>query len=144
MTNITQWSTPESIQTGLAAELNSLATNTLSALGTAIPNNADKDTLVDIELLVTYGTNPVAGGYVALFIAPALDGSNYADAQREFVPHLLCTFPMRAVTTAQRITARGIMLPPFSFKFYLDNQSGQTMAASGNTVRFSRYNPEIQ
>jgi hypothetical protein len=37
--------------------------------------------------------------------------------------------------TAQRITVRGVELPPTKFKVYLDPHAGVALGASGNTLK---------
>jgi hypothetical protein len=148
MANIVRFSATESVGTALSTELNSLASATLSAAGGLIDNSlasgAGRSMLMDFELLVTYGTNPVAGGYVAIYMSASLDATNFSDVQRDLTPQLLCTFALRATTAAQRLYAQRVPIPPFQFKCYADNQAGQAMGASGNTLRYSRYSPEVQ
>jgi len=135
-----KWEAPQSLANILTTELNSLASATLSAAGAELDNSTGLYLFADFVLSVTYGTNPTAGGYVALYLTEALDGSTHSDVERELTSQLVGSFPLRATTSAQKIVLRGVQLPPFKIKPYVDNQAGQAMAASGNTLAWARYN----
>ena len=130
-----------STSTLLSTELNSLANNTGSALGTEVNNSTALEIYADFELLVTFGTNPTDGSLVELYIAGALDGTNYEDGSStvQLRTHYVGGFPVRAVTSAQRIPLRRIPIPPCKYKAYVVNKTGQTTASSGNTVKAFPY-----
>lgn len=140
--------------TVLTTELNSLANNTrvVSSVNgssgvfdnSSTGSNPQLDMFADFELVVTFGTNPTAATLLDLYLIPTLDGTNYADDNGgSAAPNPIyygCSFPVRAVTTAQRIIAQGVRLPPGKFKVALfNNATGQTTAASGNTVNMYAY-----
>jgi hypothetical protein len=127
----------------MTTDLNSLATGQ-SNLSAAYDNGTNLYIWGDFELLVTFGVAPTAGWMVDMYLAPAVDGSNYADSSDGASPvtsgpNYIGGYPLRAVTSAQRIVIRGIPLPPCSFKIMLVNNSGQSMAASGNTLKMLPY-----
>lgn len=130
-------STTGSLQTMISTELNSLTNTSITTPATTFNNSAGLYRYADFELLVTYGTNPTANSQVELYIVPALDNVNYADGSSTVVSqnNYVGGFLLRAVTTAQRVILREIPLPMCSFKIHVRNSSGQTTAASGNTVR---------
>lgn len=143
------WEAAASGSSVLTTELNSLANNTMSAASGAYDNGTNLDIYAWFELNVTFGTNPSdTPPTVDLYMAKALDGTNYETApvtggagqQHEFVG----SFTVLANTSAQRITLGPVLLPPCKVKFYLDNQTGQTMAASGNTLHVYPANLESQ
>lgn len=71
------------------------------------------------------------------WIIQALDGSNDEDGGTSVTPARTpdIVFPVRAVSTAQRMTAFS-QLPTGSFKLLLRNDgTGQTIASSGNTLK---------
>lgn len=123
------------IASALTTELNSLATATNSSASAAIDNTSALDLLVDLELVVTYGTNPTAGTTVDVYMVQALDGTNYSDVD---VTAALSvgSFPLKASTSAQRIPLKDVPIPPGLFKLFVRNLAGQTMAASGNTLKY--------
>src|SRR3954468_17781018 len=98
----------------LTTELNSLANNG-TALGSAYDNTAgqtgDGYTLCDIELVVTYGSAPTASTGVSFWFLTTQDGTNYEDGDNSTTPGRMpdVVFPLRAVTTAQRIVRRVIL-----------------------------------
>lgn len=130
-----------SITSLLTTELNSLANNTnatpSSAYDNTVGQTGDGYTLCDVELVVTYGTNPTAGTCIVVWFLATQDGTNYEDGSSSVTPGRGpdVVFPVRAVTTAQRIIKR-TMLPWGIFKALLRNDgTGQTFAASGNTLK---------
>lgn len=136
--------------TVLGTELNSLANNTKCTAGSAIDNsssgsNPQLDTFADFECNVTFGTNPTANSLLDLYLIPSLDGTNYADIAT--VPssiYYACSFPVQANTSAQLIVAQGVRLPPGKFKAVLyNNATGQTLAASGNTIEMFAYRMQV-
>lgn len=144
MASIGKWNTPSSIVSVLTTELNSLGSGSMSAASAAINNDTNLDMYGDLELNLG-ALSPTAGGYVAVYIAEAADGTNYpapsAADQRLQTNALLCTYAVSTTaSTAQRLVVRNVLLPPGKFKLYVDNQSGGAMAASGNTLKLLPYN----
>jgi hypothetical protein len=124
----------------LTTGLNSLASNSL-AVSAAFDNTqaaaGDGYTLCDVELVVTYGSAPAANTSVTLWFLATQDGTNYEDGDASTTPARLpdCVFPLRAVTTAQRIIRR-VSLPWGVFKALARNDgTGQAMASSANTLK---------
>ena len=127
-----------SIASLLTTELNALTSTSLSALGTEYDNATGLYVEGLFELLVTFGTGPTAGETVDLYLVPASDGTNYADGSSSVVSdnHFIGSFVVRSVTSAQRIVLREIVkLPPLKFKVHVKNNTSQSMASSGNTVK---------
>jgi hypothetical protein len=147
MANIGKWNAPSATISVLTTELNSLANTTMSAASTAISNQTNLDVYADIEVNLA-ALSPTAGAYVGLYILEAVDGTNYpaqSDADlRLTTSQLLASLPIgTTASTAQRIVARNVLVPPGSFKLKLDNQTGVALAASGNTVKFNVYDVNL-
>lgn len=131
-----------SIASLMTTELNSLANNALVAAGSSYNNiqgggGGDGYTLCDLELVVTYGTNPTANTGITVWFLARPDGTNFEDGSSSVTPVRLpdAVFPLRSVTTAQRIVRR-IALPWGVFTPLLKNDgTGQTFAASANTLK---------
>lgn len=120
----------------LTTELNSLANNS-NALGSTITLSNTGFRFGELELLVTFGVAPTANTAVTVWLLREVDGTNFEDGGASVTPTRLpdAVFPLRAVTTAQRIIVP-VDLPPGNFKALLRNDgTGQAMAASGNTLR---------
>lgn len=138
------------IQTVLDTQLNALANNALSGLSSAIDNssagsNPDQDLFADFELGVTFGSAPTANTTWDLYLFPSLDGTNYADAPTTpSQVYYVGSFPLQAITTAQRVILRGVELPPGLFKVALrNNGTTQTAAATGNTLKIRSYSFQV-
>lgn len=127
----------------LTTELNSL-TNNSAALSAAYNNtqgggSGDGYVLADLELSVTYGTAPTANTVCSVWFLQTQDGTNYEDGSNTgpIIPGRMpdVVFPLRNVNTAQRII-RTVTIPQGNFKVLLRNDgTGQSMAASGNTLK---------
>lgn len=131
----------------MTTELNSL-TSTGSALSSAVDNDTDLDLYMDIEGLFTFGTGPTAGSVLEVYLVSSLDATNFEDGSTTgpIVPangYVGC-FVLRSVTTAQRMIIRGVAVPPTDFKLMVvARTTGQTAAASGNTVRALFYKEQV-
>lgn len=128
------------IVSGLTTELNSLTTGSFSAAGPALGSDATTaaDLYGDIEIVATYGTAPTAGTTIDVYLIPSADGTNYADGGGAVAPAkglMVGSGELRAVTTAQRMVIRDVPLPPGLFKVVAQNNGGQTLAATANTVK---------
>lgn len=133
------WAGASSVTQIMTTDLNSLANNTISAASTVVAGQTNLNTYMWLELNVTYGVSPSdANPSVDVYLAQAIDGTNYDTAPLTGGAnqgHLyLGSFPIAKVTAAQRITIGPFAAPPHTSKFYLDNQTGQTMAATANTL----------
>ncbi len=147
MASLGKWGNLSSPVSLLTTELNSLANNAASAASSAIANETNLDVYADIELVLAT-LSPAAPNYCTLYLLEAIDGTNYPSATagvlRNQPVHILCTFPLdTSASTAQRVVARNVMLPPGSFKVVLDNQSGAALASSGNTVKMITYDVNL-
>jgi hypothetical protein len=123
-----------SIASLLTTGLNSLANNALVA-GSAYTGGGDY-LLAELELVVTFGTGPTVGG-VSVWFLRAPDGTNYEDGSSSVTParNADVVFPLRAVTSAQRITRR-VLVPPGTWTPLLKNDgTAVAFAASGNTLK---------
>ena len=141
-----KWAANTSRGNVLSTELNSLANAGRSAAGTEINNSTNLDVFGRLELQVTFGTAPSAGGYVEIYMVTAPNGTNYEDGSDSVDPgthKLVDRIPVRAVTAAQRLTGRRIPLLPGKTKFLLYNGSGQAFPASGSTLALYTTNKTV-
>jgi len=143
------WEAPPTVTSIMTTALNSLANNTISAASTEVANQINLDTFAWLELNATFGTSPSdANPTVDVYMATAPDGTNYetapltGGAQQGHM--FLGSFPIRKVTSAQRVVIGPFAIPPTKFKLYLDNQTGQAMASTGNTLDIITDNLEGQ
>ncbi len=147
MANIGKWNAPSSVVTVHSTSLNSLGSGAMSAASAAIDNDTNRDMYVDLELVLA-SLSPGAGAHIPIFIAEAIDGTNYpADAaatMRLQINQILTIFSLGiTAATAQRVVSRNVLIPPGKFKLYLDNQAGVALGATLNTLKILPYNTNL-
>lgn len=123
------------IVSALGTELNALATNTNTSVSSAIDNRTNLDLFADIELVLgAQGSARAVYALINLYITPSADDTNYADANEQ-AAEILAVFPLDATVTARRVVVRDCPIPPGLFKVFARNQTGQALAATGNTIK---------
>lgn len=130
------------LSTFLTTELNSMATATNSALSAAYDNATNLFLYADWELAVTFGTGPTNGTLVSLYIAARVDGTNYPRAHQSS-SRCLGVWSCENTTSRQYLHIFNVPVPPENFKVFARNDSGQTMPASGTTVKAAFHNITI-
>jgi hypothetical protein len=127
----------------LTTELNALANGSYSAASAAIDNTSNLDLFDDLELTVTYGTNPTANAPVEIYLIPSTDGTNYADSGTPARNLFVGSFLVQATTGAQRLILRGVPLPPGKFKYVAKNASGFAFPATGTVIKRTPYSHQV-
>jgi hypothetical protein len=135
----------------LSTELNSLASNAAAAVissvggtsgvfdNTAGGGGFDGYPLARFELVLAAPAGALtAGTAVLIWFISQVDATNYEDGGSAVIPARTpdLVIPVRAVSTAQRITRLG-SLPPNTWKVLLSQATGQTWNAAGNTLKVS-------
>jgi hypothetical protein len=143
MASTFKWATPEAIATYFTTELNSLANAAFVSAGAAIDNETALYEYIAFELVLA-ALSPTAGAYVDVWIDPTMDGTNYSDAAKPLqTSSLLCAFQLdTTASTAQRVILPAVPIPPYKFKLQLRNGAGVALAASGNTLKYRRFNEQ--
>lgn len=131
--------------TGVAPTIKALA-NDGQKIGSAVSGNRHR--YAAIQLKATFAVAPSAGGYVEVYLIPAVDGTQYGDGSDSVAPpstYRVTSLPVRAVTTTQYV-GDTVMLPPFNFKPLVINKSGQAMSNvdSENILSYRTFNEEVQ
>lgn len=108
------------------------ASDDAGILGSEYDNETNRKRFATFTLATTHAIAPAAGRVWLLYLLLATDGTNYEDGDATTRPERfhIATFPVRAVTSAQKITFPAIPLPPFKFRPLLWNDTGQ----SGSSV----------
>lgn len=149
MANAVKWTTYGTYTAAFgASDLKAKAENA-RVLGSEIDNATGKNRWMDLVLDANYQASCVAGEYVAVYLIPCVDGTNYADGDASIAPQaslLIATFALRAVDSAQRLAATRILIPPCKFKLLWENKSTKTTddTDSATMVSYRMYNEEIQ
>lgn len=142
MATTQKWTAPETIQTVLTTQLNSLANGAQSAASSAIDNETDLYRWAEVEVVLASLT-PTGSPYVSILLIQSLDsGTNFEDLSTSALHALVAALPFTTTTGAKRIVSRPFPIPPLQFKAVLQNQAGPALAASGNTVRLRRFNEQ--
>ena len=126
------------VATVLTTQLDALGVAAYSNASSAIDNSSALDLFDDLELAVDFVSAPTAGGYVSVYLLPAVDGSNYADGSSSVVPsaqNLVATIDIQNSTAAQRLAFRNVPIPPGLFKYMVANNTSQAFPASGSTLK---------
>lgn len=140
MANTTTTAYTAAITTALTTELNSIVNNANTAASAAIDNTTNLNLFMDVMLnLATQGTARVAGAVVIVYAVHALDGTTYDDVL-DSLCEVVAVFTLDPATTARQVTRRGWPMPPGLFKLFCRNITGQTLAASGNTLKYRMHN----
>jgi hypothetical protein len=129
--------------TALSTELNSLTSNSTSALSATLTNvigtGGDGFLMCEVEGAFTFGGNPIAGSGIAVWFAKAIDDSNFAQCG---VGLPAVTLPLRSTATTTR-TVVETKCAIGSYKVCaLNDGTGQALAASGNTIKIRYLTPE--
>jgi hypothetical protein len=140
------WSTLPASSNALTTELNSLANGSNKIMTSSIDNTTTGHLFAAVEMSVaTQGSARSAGAYIALYIVKSVDGTNFEMGSDSVTPGanaLVGVFPFDAATTARRV-AIIVQLPPTKYYYLVQNQTGQALAASGNTLIYAPFDEVV-
>jgi hypothetical protein len=132
----------ETATSALTTDLNSLANSGYSALSSAVTNSSGLHLFADLEIYLASATF-VAGGYVAVYVIPTVDGTNYAYSTVPASTFMVAAVPVASGTGARYVTATNVPLPPADFKWQVGNFTGVALASSGNTLKYRRHSIDV-
>ena len=151
MANLTKWAAGAGAgltwTSCFGTELNSLATGSVAVSTTIIANGTPLDLYADVSFSLTGTTGATGSVYFALYLLPLnQDGTTYGDGTASGTTAPGATYMVSSAIVPNSKTSvaltgmfRGIILPPLSFKFALVNQTGNSLSASGNTIKYITY-----
>lgn len=118
----------------------SVSNGTAIAAATIIDNATNKDDFVTFELNVAFATSPSIPASIELYLVPALDGTNYAEADTTAgssnVSGYAGLFKVIYTSTASQRLVSSIRIPlgPFKYTVYILNRTGVGITSSGWTL----------
>lgn len=126
--------------------LNSAVDDEYTNLSDEIDNRSTGWPVADIELYLASAAFTGDDSIIVVFIIPSVDGTNYptwtgnvSTYEQENDNYVVGSVTTSGATAVQRMALRRVALPPGKFKFAFRNESGVTLASSGNTAKFSPY-----
>jgi hypothetical protein len=135
--SVAKWTTHSTRSSNFASTaFNSLANNTESA--TVTYSNATNKDLYAAVTLKLGSISPATGGSVSLRITQT-DGTDVSDK----IGGDLYTIALTSGASAKVNIIPMVRLYPFSLRFSLVNNSGVSLAASGNEIYVTPFNEEI-
>ena len=142
-----RWTAYDTIQTYLSTELNSLADNG-NKLGAAInfaASGSDRKLYLDIEVYLasvdlSSETNPA----IYLWLLNRTDGTNFEDGGDSTNPARQpnAILPVIESSATHRLFATKILTNPDQAKILVKNETGATLASTGNTVKYYLYSEQ--
>lgn len=118
----------------LTTELNALADDAESDLGSVIDNTTDRKTFIDLNVVLD-SLNPTTGAFIVIRVVTAIDGTNFPDGNASPI----YTAQVKTGSAPKRIELRQISIPPAIFKLRLTNKCNVALAATLNTVKYRKY-----
>lgn len=148
MTDVKKTAYLAEAQTALDTDLNGDANNVWSNLSAEFDNSTNGYMFMDIEVNLAAPTTAWSGADSAyeIYVVPSLDGATYPDtvfdgtstgAEQENNQYFVGSVTTQgAGTVACRQVIRGVEVPNGKFKIGGRNVTNQTLAATGNTVKW--------
>lgn len=126
--------------------------NSLADGANAISGEIDNTTSLHLYMLIEVnialqGSARASDAFAEVYVLPSADGTNFDTGDGSTDPsksNLRATMTFDAVTAARRGSVWNIVVPPKKFKLLFINETGQALAASGNTLKYALYSPESQ
>jgi hypothetical protein len=91
--------------------------------------------VVEIEL---GSITPTGTPYVEVYAFYAPDGTNYEENSASLSHALVAVLPVTTGAGAKAVSSRPFPIMPYKLKVAVRNQTGQTLATGGNSVKLSR------
>ena len=146
MTDVKKTAYLAEAQTALDTDLNADANDTWSNLSAEFDNSTNGYMFMDIEVYLGAASWSGADSAYEIYVVPSLDGANYpdvifdgsatGDAQQNNQYFVGSITTIGSTSVAQRQVIRGVEVPNGKFKIGGRNRTNQTLAATGNTIKW--------
>lgn len=135
--SIAKWTTPSTRSSNFASTAFDSLANGSESNTVTYDNSTNKD-LYGLVTIKLGSITPTTGGSVAIRVTIS-DGTDTADK----VDGELYAFALTTTTSAKVVIKRISLVGGFSLRFSLINNSGVSLAASGNAIYVTPYNEDI-
>ena len=145
MTDVKKTAYLAEAQTALDTDLNADANDTWSNLSAEFDNSTNGYMFMDIEVYLGSAAFTGADSAYEIYIVPSLDGANYPATvfdgsstgdEQENNAYFVGSVTTSGATAAQRGVIRGVEIPNGKWKLGGRNRTNQTLAATGNTIKW--------
>lgn len=133
----------QSAATAISTDMNSDADGDY-AISSAIDNSSNLDEFMDVEVyLASLDLSAQINPCIYIWIITRFDGTNFTDGDVTDgvgrAPDAIIPLNEGSGAETKREIARRLILPPEQFKILYQNKTGQTLASSGNTIKYRTY-----
>lgn len=146
MTDVRKTAYLAEAQTALDTDLNGDTNDTWTSISSEFDNSTTGYMFMDIEVYLAAPAVAWSGADSAyeIYIVPAVDGTNYPDTvntgtgdEQENNQYFIGSITTQgAGTVACRQSIRGVEVPNGKWKLFGRNRTNQTLAASGNSIKW--------
>jgi len=122
--------------------------NATRVLGREFVNSSERNRFMDLFCRARFQTAPAYGGYIGVYLIPAMDETTWVDGSSSVPPQeslMLATFQVRQSTSQQILAVTKVIIPPVRFRLlWLNLTQATTTANVGDNQVFVRfYNEEV-
>ena len=133
----------QAAQTAIDTDMNSDA-DAAYAISGAIDNSSNLDLYMDVEVyLASVDLSSQTSPAIYIWIVPRFDGTNFGDGDVTDgcgrAPDAIIPLNPGSGAETKREVIRMLIIPPEQFKILYQNNTGATLAASGNTIKYRTY-----
>jgi hypothetical protein len=139
---VINWATPRAVSSNFASTtLDSLANGSTSAFVT-YDNSSNLDEYGNFSIALGSLT-PTTGGSITLRVYSAGDAGTAPDDTGSVGGGDPYTVPLTTTASTKFVTIPGVKLYPFSMRVQITNNSGVSLAATGNSIKVQGYTETV-
>ena len=142
MANLTRLEAQDTRDSVLTTGLNSLASGSATAASSAVDNTTTRYQLCDDEMVLG-SINPSGSPYVEIHFLKEIVSDGSTTFEDRTLGTLVGIIPVTTGSSAKNGSVKRVPLPDGDFKVVAVNQTGQTLAASGNSMYLHRFGENL-